>query len=140
MAARYREWESSSRVALIALAAVACISAIPPIAGVAVQFAANSRVDKAPLQFTCRSCGVIEDVQEVELGATRYSVSTVSGDTIAMVLGLLTGRLGTGTASILEVAVRLQDGTVRVFHEARSSAWRTGDRVTIRMGQIRPTS
>ncbi len=137
MAARYREWETSGRTVLIVLLAVACAAAIPPIVGAAVQAAANSRVDKLPLQFTCRSCGVVEDVQEVELGATTYNVSTVSGEAVGMFLAMLTGKLGTQPAIILEVAVRLQDGSLRVFHEASSSAWMPGDRVKIRMGKIR---
>jgi hypothetical protein len=140
VAARNRGSETSCQIVLITLVAVACISAIPPIVGAVAQAIAQSRVEAAPLRFTCRSCGEIEDVHEVTLGITKYKVSTVSGDGIAMLLGLLTGRLGTEPAKILEVAVRLQDGSVRVFHEARSSAWKPGDRVKITMGQIRSVS
>ncbi len=140
MAAQNREWESSCKVVLIAVVAVACIAAIPPIAGAVAEAVAQSRGAAAPLRIACRSCGVIEDVREVTLGSTKYSVSTVSGEAVGMFLALLTGKLGTGTANILEVAVRLQDGSIRVFHQARSSAWMPGDRVKIRMGQIRPTS
>jgi hypothetical protein len=140
MAAHNREWEASCKVVLIAVVAAACISAIPLITGAVSGAIAQSRGDAAALRFACRSCGVIEDVHEVELGLTAYNVSTVSGEAVALMLGMLTGRLGTAPAKILEVAVRLQDGSVRIFHEAKSSGWMTGDRVKIRMGKISSTS
>jgi hypothetical protein len=41
---------------------------------------------------------------------------------------------------VLEVEVRLQDGSLRVFHERASSAWQPGDRVKVAMGRIKPAS
>ena len=66
--------------------------------------------------------------------------STISGEGFAMFVALLTNKFGNRPANVMEVSVRLQDGSVRVFHEAASSAWHEGDRVKISMGRIKPLS
>jgi hypothetical protein len=140
MDTRNRDLETGCQLSLVALIVVACIAGIPPIFNTVVEAVAQSRIVASPMRFACRSCGEIEGVREVTLGDTDHEVSTVSGGGIAMLFGLLTGKLGSEPVKVLEVAVRLQDGSVRVFHERASSAWHPGDRVNVSMGRIKPLS
>lgn len=132
--------EIGAQMALVALVAVACIAGIPPLVDTVARALAQSKADAARVGLACRACGVVEGVREVTLDATKRDVSTVSGEGFAMFLGLLSGKLGTGPVKIHEVAVRLEDGSVRVFREDMASAWKTGDRVKVSMGQIKPVS
>jgi hypothetical protein len=140
MARRNRESEIGCQMALVALVAVVCIAGIPPLIDTVAQSLAQSKSDAALAAFACRVCGVVEEVREVNLGAPKHGVSTVSGEGFAMLLGLLSGKLGTGPVKIYEVAVRLQDGSVRVFREGTPSAWKPGDRVKVVMGRIESVS
>ena len=140
MGTRNRELETGCQLSLVALVAVAFIAGIPPIFNVIAEGIAQSRVSAKPMRFSCSSCGEVEAVHEVTLGGGRHNVSTVTGDAIAMFLGMMTGGLGSQPVKVLEVDVRLQDGSLRVFHERATSAWNPGDRVKISMGRIRPTS
>jgi hypothetical protein len=129
--------EAGCQMALVAIVVVACIAGIPPVVDSVVQSFARTKAD-APL--ACRMCGTVEDVREVNLGAAKYGVSTVSGEGFAMLIGLLTGKLGAKSAKIYEVEVLLQDGSVRVIREGAPSAWKPGDHVRIVMGRIKPVS
>lgn len=140
MAARHREQDVWSQLVLLALLVVACVAGIPPLVGSVTQLIAQSKPDAPRAGSACRACGIVEEVQEVTLDEAKHNVSTVSGEGFGLFVGLLTGRLGTAPVRIHEVAVRLQDGSVRVFRESRTSAWKTGDRVKITMGQIRQAS
>jgi hypothetical protein len=140
MATRNREGEFVCQILLAALVVVACVAGIPPIVETIVQSVAQSKADTARAAFPCSACGVVANVREVTLGASSYGVSTVAGDGVAMVLGLLSGKLGPASVKIYEVEVRLQDGSVRVIREGRAPAWLPGDRVKVVMGRIRPVS
>lgn len=140
MATRKRESEIGCQMALAALVAVALIAGIPPLVDTVAESLVQSKADAALAALACRVCGVVEDVREVKLGAPKHGVSTVSGEGFAMFLGLLSGKLGTGPVKIYEVAVRLEDGSVRVFREGKPSAWKPGDRVKVVMGRIEPVS
>ena len=140
MGTRNRDLETLSQLSLVALIVVACVVGIPPIFNVVVEAVAQSRIMAPPIRFACRSCGEVEDVREVMLGAAKHTGSTVVGDGYAIALSLLTGKLGSEPVKVREVEVRLQDGSVRVFHERMSSAWNPGDRVKVSMGRIKPLS
>lgn len=140
MDGRNRDLETGCQLTLIALVVVACIAGIPPIVDVVANSIVQSRINAAPTRFACGACGEVEAVDEVTLGATNHDVSTVSGEGFAMLLGLLSGKLGTGPVKVIAISVRLQDGSLRVFHEGKPSAWQPGDRVRVTMGRIKPLS
>src|SRR5260221_13399890 len=120
MTARNRDMEIGCQLALIALVLVACLAGIPPIFNVVVEGIAQSRVSTAPMRFSCSSYGAVQAVHEVTLGHGKHNASTVTGDASAMVVALLSGKLGSDPVKVLEVEVRLQDGSLRVFHERAS--------------------
>ena len=140
MTERNRDMEIGCQLSLAALVLVACFAGIPPIFNVVVEGIAQSRASATPLRFSCSSCGEIEAVHEVTLGGGRKNVSTVTGDAVAMFIGMLTGGLSSHPVKVLEVDVRLQDGSLRVFHERMATGWQPGDRVKVSMGRIRPAS
>ena len=140
MGARNRELETGCHIALISLIVVGCFAGIPLVVDGVTRAIVNARIDDAPMRFACRSCGEIEDLREVTLDAAKDNVSTISGEGFAMFIALLTSKLGHRPVNVMEVSVRLQDGSVRVFHEAAPSAWHEGDRVKISMGRIKPLS
>jgi hypothetical protein len=140
MNSRNRDMESGCQLTLVALVAVACFAGIPPLFNTVAETIAQARISASPMRFACRSCGEVENVHEVTLGGGKHDVSTVTGDAISMLLGMLTGGLGSQPVKVLEVEVRLQDGSMRVFHERASSGWHPGDRVKIAMGRIKPAS
>jgi hypothetical protein len=123
MGPRNRELETGCQLSLVALIVVACFVAIPPIFNGVVDALVQARVEATPMRFACRSCGLVEDVRQVTLGAAKH-----------------TGKLGSEPVRVQEVEVRLQDGSVRVFHERLSSTWSPGDRVKVSMGRIKPLS
>jgi len=134
---RNRELETGCHILLIALVVVGCFAGIPPLFEYAIQAAAQARI-APPMRFACRSCGLVEDVREVTLGDATHNASTISGEGLTLLIALLTNKFGNQPATVMEVSVRLQDGSVRTFHEALSSAsWHEGDRVKISMGRIK---
>jgi hypothetical protein len=140
MVTRNRDLETGCQLSLVALIVVACFVAIPPIFNGVVDALVQARVEAMPMRFACRSCGQVEEVRQVTLGAAKHTGSTVVGDSYAIAISLLTGKLGSEPVRVQEVEVRLQDGSVRVFHERLSSTWNPGDRVKVSMGRIKPLS
>ena len=140
MGARNRELETGCQIALISLVVVGFFAGIPPIFESVSRAIVQAKADSVPMRFACRSCGHIEDVREVTLGAANRNVSTISGEGFAMFIALLSNKLGNEPVNVMEVSVKLQDGSVRVFHEGMASAWHPGDRVKITMGRIKPLS
>lgn len=140
MGMRNRELETGCHIALIALVVVGCVAGIPPLVDGVTQAVVHARIVAPPMRVACRSCGQVEAVREVTLGAAKDDISTVSGESFAMFLALLTNKLGNQPVNVMEVSVRLQDGSVRVFHEGAPSEWSPGDRVKISMGRIKPLS
>ena len=139
MGARNRDLESGCHVALITLVVVACFAGIPALVSGITKAVVHARIDSPPMHFACRSCGEIEGVREVTLDTAKHNASTISGEGFALFIALMTNKLASQPANVKEISVRLQDGSVRVFHEAVSE-WREGDRVKISMGRIRPLS
>ena len=140
MAALCRQQESGAQWALAALVVVACVAGIPPIVDTVAESLAHLQGNAPSAAFACGVCGVVEDVREVTLGELKHKVSTVSGEGIAIFLGVLNGKLSSAPVKIYEVAVRLQDGSTRVLREATLPDWQPGDHVKVMMGQVNAAS
>ena len=109
----------------------------------------------------CNNCGNIESIREVKSRAQGSGVGAAGG---AILGGLLGNQVGSGHGRQLatvagavggavvgnqvegnmkadtsyEIRVRLDDGTLRTFHQHSVPQWRTGDRVRIVKGTLRP--
>jgi outer membrane lipoprotein SlyB len=108
----------------------------------------------------CSSCGNIESIRQIKTRAQGSGVGAAGG---AILGGLLGNQLGGGHGRQLatvagavggavvgnqvegnmkadvsyEIRVRLDDGTLRTFHQHSAPPWRTGDRVRIVKGALR---
>lgn len=107
----------------------------------------------------CSTCGNIESIREI---TTRARGSGVGAGAGAILGGLLGNQIGSGRGRSLatvagavggavmgnqvegnmhayhsyEIRVRLDDGSLRTFHQHSVPAWRTGDRVRIVKGTL----
>jgi outer membrane lipoprotein SlyB len=107
----------------------------------------------------CSNCGNIESIREI---TTRARGSGVGAGAGAILGGLLGNQIGSGRGRSLatvagavggavmgnqvegnmhayhsyEIRVRLDDGTLRTFHQRSIPAWRNGDRVRIVKGTL----
>ena len=140
---RGRDPEAVSLVLLAFLIVTAFIVGLPPIVTVVAgalqrsSLAATVRGGSA-----CNICGIVEQVREVK-PAPRHDVSTVAGggtEGIAVLLGALSGRMTIHAATVYEVAVRLQDGSLRVLQSGAPPQWKPGDHVKVVMGRVEPMS
>jgi outer membrane lipoprotein SlyB len=108
----------------------------------------------------CGSCGNVESIREITSRAQGSGVGAAGG---AILGGLLGNQVGSGHGRQLatvagavggavmgnqvegnmkanhsyEIRVRLDDGTLRTFHQQSVPQWRTGDRVRIVKGSLR---
>ena len=108
----------------------------------------------------CASCGNIESVRAITSRARGSGVGAGGG---AILGGLLGNQIGSGhgrqlatvagavggavignqvegnmrASTSYEIRVRLDDGTLRTFHQQSAPQWRTGDRVRIVKGTLR---
>jgi outer membrane lipoprotein SlyB len=108
----------------------------------------------------CSSCGNIESIRTI---TTRARGSGVGAGAGAVLGGLLGHQIGGGNGRSLatvagavggavvgnqvegnmhattsyEIRVRLDDGTLRTFHQGAQPSWRTGERVRIVKGHLR---
>jgi outer membrane lipoprotein SlyB len=108
----------------------------------------------------CGSCGNVESIRQI---TTRAQGSGVGAGAGAILGGLLGNQVGSGHGRQLatvagavggavvgnqvegnmkanhsyEIRVRLDDGTLRTFHQQSVPQWRTGDRVRIVKGSLR---
>jgi hypothetical protein len=139
MSTRNQERGIGCQMALAALVVV-CLAGIPPIVDSVAESLAQFQANAARVAFACGVCGVVETVREVTLGEFKHKVSTVSGEGIAIFLGMLNGRLSNAPVKIYEVAVRLQDGSMRVLREGTPPSWKPGDHVKVMAGRIKPVS
>jgi outer membrane lipoprotein SlyB len=113
-----------------------------------------------PSSNWCGSCGNIESIRTVTHRAQGSGLGAGAG---AVLGGLLGNQIGSGNGRTLatvagavggavagnqvegnmkastsyEIRVRLDDGTLRTFHQHSAPAWRTGDRVRIVKGSLR---
>lgn len=107
----------------------------------------------------CGNCGNIESIRQIKTRAQGSGVGAAGG---AILGGLLGNQLGGGHGRQLatvagavggavvgnqvegnmkadvsyEIRVRLDDGTLRTFHQHSAPPWRTGDRVRIVKGSL----
>ncbi len=108
----------------------------------------------------CNNCGNIESIRQIKTRAQGSGVGAAGG---AILGGLLGNQVGSGHGRQLatvagavggavvgnqvegnmkadvsyEIRVRLDDGTLRTFHQHSAPPWRTGDRVRIVKGALR---
>ncbi|ALK96501.1 hypothetical protein AB595_13995 [Massilia sp. WF1] len=108
----------------------------------------------------CGSCGNVESIRQITTRAQGSGVGAAGG---AILGGLLGNQVGSGHGRQLatvagavggavmgnqvegnmkanhsyEIRVRLDDGTLRTFHQQSVPQWRTGDRVRIVKGSLR---
>lgn len=126
----------------------------------------TSTVHHAPVQTAsngpaiCNDCGVIESVNEIDTKGQGSGVGAAGG---AVVGGLLGNQVGNGHGRQLatiagaiggalagnqiegqvkatksyDISVRLNDGSLRTFHQASVPAWRSGDHVRVVDGSLR---
>jgi len=103
----------------------------------------------------CGVCGVVEFVRELEPGPAAAGVVPLGGAAPGF---HLSGGRGEGAAILLtafgtalaerpagarrgkayEVAVRMEDGSVRVLREGSAPGWKPGDRVRVTRGRVVP--
>jgi hypothetical protein len=138
------EAEIGAKLLLGSLIAAACVASVAILVdSLALIVMPGRAADLASAGRACNACGIIEEVREFHSAASRHEVSTVAGggvEGIAVILGTLGGKLRLDPVKIYEVAVRMQDGSVRNFHSATPPPWKAGDRVKVVMGAIRPVS
>jgi len=127
----------------------------------------HPKADSKPLQVAaadtpkwCGNCGNIESVRAIKQRAQGSGLGAAGG---AVVGGLLGNQIGGGHGRQLatvagaiggavvgnqvegnmkattsyEIRVRLDDGTLRTFHQSSQPQWRSGDRVRIVKGRLR---
>jgi outer membrane lipoprotein SlyB len=120
------------------------------------QLAANDRAER-----WCANCGNIESIRTITSRARGSGVGAAGG---AVLGGLLGNQIGSGNGRSLatvagavggavlgnqvegnmhavhsyEIRVRLDDGTLRTFHQSSTPSWHTGERVRIVKGRLRP--
>ncbi len=108
----------------------------------------------------CGTCGNVESIRQITTRAQGSGVGAAGG---AILGGLLGNQIGGGNGRSLatvagavggavvgnqvegnmkanhsyEIRVRLDDGTLRTFHQQSAPQWRTGDRVRIVKGGLR---
>jgi outer membrane lipoprotein SlyB len=108
----------------------------------------------------CNNCGNIESIRQIKTRAQGSGVGAAGG---AILGGLLGNQVGSGHGRQLatvagavggavvgnqvegnmkadvsyEIRVRLDDGSLRTFHQHSAPPWRTGDRVRIVKGSLR---
>jgi outer membrane lipoprotein SlyB len=113
-----------------------------------------------PKSNWCGNCGNVESVRAIKHRAQGSGLGAAGG---AVLGGLLGNQVGGGTGRQLatvagavggavvgnqvegnmkattsyEIRVRLDDGTLRTFHQSSAPQWRTGDRVRIVKGRLR---
>ncbi len=101
----------------------------------------------------CGVCGVVEHVRVIEFAGPGDGLSSAEGGSGTPgsvrssgandgALLVLLGAVALGTTHpaperLHEVAVRLDDGTLRVFRDVRAPRWQPGERVRIVGGRIR---
>ncbi len=127
----------------------------------------HPKAEKEPVQVAaaetptwCGNCGNIESVRAIKQRAQGSGLGAAGG---AVVGGLLGNQIGGGhgrqlatvagaiggavvgnqvegnmkASTSYEIRVRLDDGTLRTFHQSSQPQWRSGDRVRIVKGRLR---
>jgi len=129
-------------VALGVLMALIFIAALAAIAGwlaIALRHAPPPPPAVASLP-SCRICGVVEEVKELERAAAHQPLNGDQSESIVVLIAALGGGSGRLVAlpRTYETAVRLEDGSVRVLRDGREPLWKRGDRVRVARGRVEP--
>jgi outer membrane lipoprotein SlyB len=121
---------------------------------------APARVAQEDSSRWCGTCGNVESIRQITTRAQGSGVGAAGG---AILGGLLGNQVGSGHGRQLatvagavggavmgnqvegnmkanhsyEIRVRLDDGTLRTFHQQSAPQWRTGDRVRVVKGSLR---
>lgn len=116
-------------------------------------------VTPAPVQPTCRNCGVVQQVREIKAPGEGSGLGAIAGGLLGGVLGnqvgggngrklaTVAGAVGgayaghqieksTRSSSRYEVTVRLEDGSRQVLTLDEAPSWRAGDPVRVENGQL----
>jgi outer membrane lipoprotein SlyB len=120
----------------------------------------TTRVAQEDASRWCGSCGNVESIRQITTRAQGSGIGAAGG---AILGGLLGNQVGSGHGRQLatvagavggavvgnqvegnvkanhsyEIRVRLDDGTLRTFHQQSVPQWRSGDRVRIVKGSLR---
>jgi hypothetical protein len=136
------EDEIATILLLGCLISAACVAGIMPMVdSLALTLNSVRATETARTDHICTVCGIVENVQELDPAVSRQEFSTVAGggiEGIAVILGALGGNIRLDPVKIHEVAVRMQDGSVRLLRTATSPTCKPGDRVRVVMGRIVP--
>ena len=130
-------------IALAALIALVFIAALAAIAGwLALALKPPAPASQFAAQPSCRICGVVEEVRELEraAAATQQPLNGDQSESIVILIAALGGGVGRLVAlpRTFETAVRLEDGSVRVLRDGREPQWKRGDRVKVLKGRVEP--
>lgn len=99
------------------------------------------RASPAPREASsCRVCGVVERVGEIERAGLQLSGDPSEG--FVMMLAALGGGLNRGSAPgrVYETAVRHEDGSLRIVRDGGVPQWKRGDRVRVIRGRVEPAA
>jgi outer membrane lipoprotein SlyB len=120
----------------------------------------STRVAQEDAGSWCGNCGNVESIRTITTRAQGSGIGAAGG---AILGGLLGNQVGSGHGRQLatvagavggavmgnqvegnmkanhsyEIRVRLDDGTLRTFHQQSTPRWRTGDRVRVVKGSLR---
>jgi hypothetical protein len=136
-----RAYDSSSR----ALGIITAIVVAASFAMVAAWFALLLLEERRPARqsgsapgpeiTSCRICGVVDRVSEVE-PEPRQTLEGSSAEGAVILLAALGGARASRPARIYETSVVHDDGTVRVLQEWSAPQWKAGDRVRVIKGRV----
>ena len=121
-------------------------------------------VSPAPIAMaSCRDCGVIESVNEIEKAGEGSGLGAVAGGVVGAIAGKqVGGGRGRNVMSVVgavggaiaghqieknarkvksyDITIRFEDGSSRTLSQATAPVWRAGDRVRLVNGDIQPAA
>ena len=134
------EFSNRIPIALAALIALVFVAALAAIAGwLAIALKPPAPSSQFAAETTCRICGVVEEVRELE----RAGAAPLNGDQSESIV-ILIAALGGGAGRLVaiprtyETAVRFEDGSLRVLRDGYEPRWKRGDRVKVLRGRVEP--
>lgn len=131
-------------VALAALMALILVTALAAIAGwLAIAMNQAPATSHFPFEPSCRICGVVEEVRELErVAGAPQQLNGDQSESIVVLIAALGGGSGRLVAlpRTYETAVRFDDGSLRVLRDGHAPQWKRGDRVKVLRGRVEPLS
>jgi hypothetical protein len=135
------EFSNRIPIALAALIALVFIATLAGIAGwLAIAFKAPAPEPARTYSVeTCRICGVVEEVRELDQ-AVAEPLNGDQSESIVVLIAALGGGAGRLVAlpRTYETAVRFEDGSMRLLRDGRAPHWKRGDRVKVLKGRVEP--